>query len=220
MVQASYSSVVHVTVGGSPLPDKIASDLVGCWVDLGAGVPGAFRLTFRDPDRLVLGDLGVRCGTEVVLAPVADGQGASSPLLTGEVTGMETDYDGTGTFTVVRGYDLGHRLLRRRRVAAYRNQTASDIVRKLVALNGVPVGPKVGSTRTVYEFISQANVTDWDFLARLADENEMVMSLDSRGGSSSPSRTRRPERPPRAPPARRARSCSRAAWTCCAAGPR
>ncbi|MEU3247705.1 MULTISPECIES: VgrG-related protein [unclassified Streptomyces] len=181
MVQASYSSVVHVTVGGSPLPDKIASDLVGCWVDLGAGVPGAFRLTFRDPDRLVLGDLGVRCGTEVVLAPVADGQGASSPLLTGEVTGMETDYDGTGTFTVVRGYDLGHRLLRRRRVAAYRNQTASDIVRKLVALNGVPVGPKVGSTRTVYEFISQANVTDWDFLARLADENEMVMSLDSRG---------------------------------------
>ena len=120
----------------------------------------------------------------MVLAPVADGQGASSPLLTGEVTALETDYDGTGTFTVIRGYDLGHRLMRQRRVAAYRNQTAADIVRKVVGMNGIRVGKGKGDiqpTKTVYEFISQANVTDWDFLARLADENKMVMSLDSKG---------------------------------------
>jgi hypothetical protein len=45
---------------------------------------------------------------------------------------------------------------------------------------GVPIG-LVQPTKTVYEFISQSNVTDWDFLARLADENEMVMSVDSKG---------------------------------------
>lgn len=94
--------------------------------------------------------------------------------------GLEADYDGTGTFTVIRGYDFGHRLMRQRRVAAYRNQSASDIARKLAAQDGVPVG-KIQSTKTVYEFISQANVTDWDFLARLADENEMVMSVDAKG---------------------------------------
>ncbi|MFD8216634.1 VgrG-related protein [Streptomyces sp. NPDC059697] len=184
MVQPSYSNVVHVTVDGSPVPEKIASDLVGCWVDLGAGVPAAFRLTFRDPDRLVLGELRIQCGTPVTLAPVADGQGAASPLLTGEVTGMETDYDGTGTFTVIRGYDMGHRLMRQRRVAAYRNQTAADIAKKLATMNGIPIGKGKGGikpTTTVYEFISQANVTDWDFLARLADENDVVMSLDSEG---------------------------------------
>ncbi|MFD7713470.1 VgrG-related protein [Streptomyces sp. NPDC059785] len=180
MVQAAFSSVIHVKLGGAPLPEKIASELVGGWVDQGAGVPAAFRLTFRDPRRLVLGKLNAECGMPVVIAPVADGQGAASPLLTGEITGMETDYDGTGTFTVIRGYDLGHRLMRQRRVAAYRNQTASDIVRKLAGQNGIPVG-KVDSTKTVYEFISQANITDWDFLARLADENEMVMSLDAKG---------------------------------------
>lgn len=140
MVQPSYSNVVHVTVDGSPVPEKIASDLVGCWVDLGAGVLTAFRLTFRDPDRLVLGELNIQCGTPVTLAPVADGQGAASPLLTGEVTGMETDYDGTGTFTVIRGYDMGHRLMRQRRVAAYRNQTAADIAKKLATMNGIPIG--------------------------------------------------------------------------------
>ncbi|WP_327184144.1 VgrG-related protein [Streptomyces sp. NBC_01334] len=180
MVQSAFSSVIQVTLGGGPLPVDIAPLLVDGWVDQGLGVPAAFRLTFRDPGRLVLGKLGVKFGTPVVLAPIADGKGASDPLLTGEVCGLEADYDGTGTFTVIRGYDFGHRLMRQRRVAAYRNQSASDIARKLASMDGVPVG-KIQSTKTVYEFISQANVTDWDFLARLADENEMVMSVDAKG---------------------------------------
>ncbi|SDD76999.1 VgrG-related protein [Streptomyces prasinopilosus] len=180
MVKPSFSNIVDVTFDGKPVPPYFAPLLVGGWVDLGAGVPGAFRVTFRDAHGLVLGKLGIKFGTEVVISPVAHGKGAGDPLLTGEVTGMETDYDGTGTFTVIRGYDRGHRMMRRRRVAAYRNQTASDIARTLAGQDGVAVG-KVESTRTVYEFISQANVTDWDFLSRLADENEMVMSLDARG---------------------------------------
>ncbi|MDX2677334.1 VgrG-related protein [Streptomyces soliscabiei] len=180
MVQSAFSSVIQVTLGGRPLPVDFAPLLVEGWVDQGLGVPAAFRLTFRDPYRQVLGKLGVKFGTPVVLAPIADGKGASDPLLTGEVCGLEADYDGTGTFTVIRGYDFGHRLMRQRRVAAYRNQSASDIARKLAAQDGVPVG-KIQSTKTVYEFISQANVTDWDFLARLADENEMVMSVDAKG---------------------------------------
>ncbi|MEW1824440.1 VgrG-related protein [Streptomyces sp. NPDC088196] len=180
MVKSAFSNVVEVKIGGAKIPSEYARYLVDSYVDQGVGVPAAFRLTFRDPYRLILGKLGVTFGTKVVIAPVADGQGASDPLLTGEVTGLEADYDGTGTFTVVRGYDFGHRLLRQRRVAAYRNQSASDIARKLAAQDGVPIG-KITSTRTVYEFISQSNVTDWDFLARLADENEMVMSVDADG---------------------------------------
>ncbi|MFJ9021052.1 VgrG-related protein [Streptomyces sp. NPDC102259] len=180
MVASAFSSVIQVTLGGAPLPVDIAPLLVDGWVDQGLGVPAAFRLTFRDPGHQVLGKLGVKFGTPVVLAPIADGKGAADPLFTGEVCGLEADYDGTGTFTVIRGYDFGHRLMRQRRVAAYRNQSAADIARKLAAQDGVPVG-KIQSTKTVYEFISQANVTDWDFLARLADENEMVMSVDAKG---------------------------------------
>ncbi|MPY52236.1 VgrG-related protein [Streptomyces acidicola] len=180
MPKPSYSSILRVTLDSQEIPDTYINRLVGGWVDLGAGVPGEFRLTFRNPDRDVLGKLNVRFGSKVVIASVADGKGAGSPLLTGEVTGMEIDYDGTGTFAVIRGYDPGHRLMRVRRVAAYRNQTASDIARKLAAMNGIAIG-RIESTRTVYEFISQSNVTDWDFLARLADENKMVMSLNAEG---------------------------------------
>jgi phage protein D len=182
MVDVSYSNVMSVKIGGQQLDKlpEIAALFTGGWVDQGAGVPAAFRLTFRDPRRRVLEKLNVDFGTPVVLSPVAAGQGAATPLLTGEVTGMETDYDGAGTFTVIRGYDPGHRLLRQRRVAAYRNQRASDIARKLAGQDGVPIG-SIQATTTVYDFISQSNITDWDFLARLADENEMVMSLDSKG---------------------------------------
>ncbi|MDP9682613.1 VgrG-related protein [Streptomyces griseoviridis] len=180
MPPLSYSNIIQVKINGMELRKTIAPLLVEGWVDQGVGVPAAFRLTFRDPNRTLLKRLGVTFGTKVVLTPVANGKGISDPLLTGEVTALEADYDGTGSFTVIRGYDLGHRLLRQRRVAAYTNQTASSIVRKLVGLNGVPVG-RIESTKTPYEFISQGNVTDWDFIARLADENEMVMSLDAKG---------------------------------------
>lgn len=175
----AFSAIIRATVGGSKLPPDIASRLVEGWVDQGAGVPAAFRLTFRDSERMVLGQLNATFGTKIVITPIADGRDAG-PLLTGEVTGLEADYDGTGTFTVLRGYDYGHRLMRRRRVSAHRNQSASDIVRKLATEAGVPIG-RIQPTKSVYEFISQANVTDWDFLARLADENEMIMSLGSDG---------------------------------------
>ncbi|BET49302.1 MULTISPECIES: VgrG-related protein [Streptomyces] len=180
MVRPSFSSIVEVKIGGAKLPDTVAPMLTDGWVDQGVNVPAAFRLTFRDPYHRLLGELNVQFGTKVVITPIADGQGKNNPLLTGEVTGLETDYDGTGGFTVIRGYDYGHRLMRQRRVAAYRNQKASDIARKLVAMDGVSIG-RIQATKGTYAFIAQPNVTDWDFLARLADENKMIMYLDSKG---------------------------------------
>ncbi|WP_030663273.1 VgrG-related protein [Streptomyces rimosus] len=180
MLGPATSAVIQVSIGSDQLPDDALHALVDGWVDQGAGVPAAFQLTFRDPERLLLGRLGATFGTPVTIATVTDGQGAGDTLLTGEITGLEADYDGTGTFAVIRGYDFGHRLMRRRRVAAYRNQTASDIAGKLAAADGVPIG-RIQPTKTVYEFISQSNVSDWDFLARLADENETVMSIDAEG---------------------------------------
>ncbi|WP_369382417.1 VgrG-related protein [Streptomyces sp. cg36] len=180
MSPTAFSTVLDVTFRGKQLLPDIAPLLVGGTVDQGAGVPAAFRLTFRDPGRLVLAKMNVQFGTEVVITPIADGQGNGVPLLTGEVTAMEADYDGGGTFTVIRGYDYGHRLMRQRRVMAYRNQLASDIARTIAGQNGVRIG-RIETTQTLYEFLSQPNVSDWDFLARLADENQMVMSLDSKG---------------------------------------
>ncbi|CAL9499481.1 hypothetical protein SUDANB171_03394 [Streptomyces sp. enrichment culture] len=180
MAESSFSSVLSIAIGGSELTWDLATDLVQGWVDQGVGVPAAFRLVFRDETRTILDDLGVKFGTSVVITPVADGEGSTEPLFTGEVTGIEADFDGSGSFAIIRGYDSGFRLMRRSRVKAYRGETASSIAEKLASENGVPIG-KIDSTPGEYEFISQSGVTDWDFLARLADENKRVMSIDSEG---------------------------------------
>lgn len=79
MTQIGYSNVLHVTIGGAPLNKELSSLLVAGWVDFGAGVPGAFQLTFRDHKKKVLSESGADIGKKVVIAPVADGQGAQSP---------------------------------------------------------------------------------------------------------------------------------------------
>ena len=57
------------------------------------------------------------------------GEAATKPLITGEVTALEAEYDALGGRAVVRGYDPSHRLHRGRQTQTYRNVTDSDIAR-------------------------------------------------------------------------------------------
>ncbi|MFI6640562.1 VgrG-related protein [Streptomyces sp. NPDC050504] len=177
----TFTTVLHVTLGGAPLPDALAKYLTGGWVDASLNVPSAFELTFSDPNgKLTEKYASLKVGAPAVLAPFADGK-RGEPLLTGEVTAIEVEgTPGQGRSLVLRGYDLGHRMLRNRRVEGYPNMTASDIVRKLAALNRVPIG-KVEATQPVYELATQPNTTDWDFLSRLARENDKRLALDGKG---------------------------------------
>ncbi|MCP2342442.1 VgrG-related protein [Actinomadura rupiterrae] len=180
MSEGTYTNLLAVTIDGAPLPATVKPLLVEGWVDASVNVPAAFQLTFRDPHQRVLGRLGVTIGSKVVLRALAVGKDGGSPLFTGEVTALEADCDGTGKYSVVRGHDPGHRLLRHRRVEGYVNMTASDIARRLAARDGLKIG-KIDATKTVYELITQPNVTDWDFLTRLAQENDVEMSFDDKG---------------------------------------
>ncbi|MFC4909634.1 VgrG-related protein [Actinomadura gamaensis] len=180
MSEGTYTNLLAVTIDGAPLPATIKPLLVEGWVDASVNVPAAFQLTFRDPHQRVLNRLGVTIGSKVVLRALAVGRDGGKPLFTGEVTALEADCDGTGKYSVIRGHDPGHRLLRQRRVEGYVNMTASDIARRLAGRDGLKIG-KIDSTTTVYELITQPNVTDWDFLTRLAQENDVEMSFDDEG---------------------------------------
>ncbi|MFE4513871.1 VgrG-related protein [Kitasatospora sp. NPDC056783] len=180
MSETPYTEVLAVTLDGRPLPPGVAALLVEGWVDASVNVPAAFQLVFQDPNHRVLAALGVRIGSRAVLRGLADGVGGERPLLTGEVTALETDFDGGGSFTVVRGLDFGHRLLRGRRVAAYRQMTASDIARRIAGQRGLAVG-RIEPTRTVYEQLTQPGVSDWEFLRRLAEENDAEVVFTDTG---------------------------------------
>ncbi|MET9544728.1 MULTISPECIES: VgrG-related protein [unclassified Streptomyces] len=180
MSEKTYTSVLHAEIGGAVLPDKLAVLLVEGWVDSSVNVPSAFQLTFADAGGDILEKFPqIKVGAKAVLCPFTDGV-RGKPMLTGEVTALEVDSDGSGKSLVVRGYDPGHRLLRNRRVQGFPNMTASDIVRRVAALNSLKLG-KIEATPTVYELATQPNITDWDFLSRLAQENDAHLSFDENG---------------------------------------
>ncbi|WP_035858026.1 VgrG-related protein [Cryptosporangium arvum] len=174
------TSVLAVDVDGAPLPDQLNALLLEGWVDTSVTVPAAFGLVFSDPYGTVLRDnRQLTVGAKVKLSAITDGT-RSDPLLTGEITALEMDADTAGRTLLVRGYDPGHRLVRVRRVEGYPNMTAADIVRKLAGQAGVRVG-RIDPTPTVYDLATQPNLTDWDFLTRLARENDVRLYFDEDG---------------------------------------
>ncbi|MEV6955713.1 VgrG-related protein [Streptomyces sp. NPDC051183] len=168
MAGESFVNTLAVEVAGQPLPDPVAQTLVSAYVDDSTQLPDLFVMRFRDPHHLTLRTAGFTLGTPVKLFARAADDPQRQLLVSGEVTAVEVDLDATGTFTVVRGLDHAHRFFRGRRVAGYRQMTASDVAVQVARRAGLPVGT-VDATTTVYEHLAQPGVTDWEFLHRLAD---------------------------------------------------
>ena len=170
MANQGFTNSLLVEVGGAPLRPEIAQLMTYAYVDDSRVLPDAFVLRFRDPGRNVLEQAGIRIGVAMKLKAQAGDSPSPEPLLAGEVTAMSVDIDTTGTVTEVRGYDHSHRLFRGRRVTAYANMTISDVVRKVAQRAGLPVDTvdTFGKPPADTE-ITQDNVSDWEFLQRLAD---------------------------------------------------
>ncbi|MFI8965972.1 VgrG-related protein [Streptomyces sp. NPDC053493] len=162
------------------LPPVWAAQLVSCVVDENVGLPDTAVLTFRDPDHEFLKSTGITIGTPLKVSVVTVKGQARERLFNGEVTALEIDRDRTGSFTVVRAYSRAHRLQRGRKVVAYRNMTASAIVRRVAAGAGLAVG-KVEAAPVTYKQLSQANVSDWEFLQYLAGESGAQVRVDDKG---------------------------------------
>ncbi|MFF9512132.1 VgrG-related protein [Streptomyces sp. NPDC014724] len=169
MAQPGVASALVVEFGGRPLPPRFVNTLVEGYVDDSRTLPDLFLLRFRDPDRVLLEQTGLKIGSEARLLARAGGDTAPKPLLKGVVTALEVELDETGTFTVVRGLDESHRLFRGRRVASYQNMTLADVCAQVAQRAGLKPGT-VDVAGPVLEHIAQPNVTDWEFVRGLAEE--------------------------------------------------
>jgi phage protein D len=167
MPAKDFTNQLIVTVGGTPLPADVAGLLVQGVVDDSRVLPDLFELRFRDSGNAVLAKARIEIGKPVTLSVASNESNTPVPMLAGEVTALEKEFDGTGTFTVVRGLDKSHRLTRGRRVASYLQMTVSDVVRKVARTAGLDVG-QIDQTTAVHKQISQGNLTDWAFLKQLA----------------------------------------------------
>jgi phage protein D len=169
MAEPQFSNAFVVSFDGKPLPDDLVPLLVTADVDDSLNLPDLVVLRFRDQDRTVISKSGAKIGSKLVVSATSIGSVAPQPLITAEVTALEVEFDATGTFTVIRGFDPSHRLFRGRRTETYTQVTASDVAKKVAQRAGLTLGT-IDATRTVFDHVSQGGVSDWDFLNSLARE--------------------------------------------------
>ncbi|MFD7659293.1 VgrG-related protein, partial [Actinosynnema sp. NPDC059797] len=157
-----------------------AGNLVRCVVDENVGLPDSAVLTYRDQNRKLLEKNNVKIGSKLEVLIAASVVRTPVRVFTGEVTALEMDYERPGVFVVIRATSRAHRLMRGRKVQAFRNMSASAIVRKVASGAGLAVG-RLDVANVTYRHLSQAGVSDWDFLQSLAQEHDAVVRVDQRG---------------------------------------
>ncbi len=172
------SAVVHVK---NKELDKQADQLVRCVVDENVGLPDCAVLTYSGKYDDLLTGTGIEIGAKLVVSLAASGVSATTKkVFTGEITALELDHDATGAYTVVRAMSRAHRLMRGRKVQAFRNMSAAAVVRKVATGAGLTVG-RLDVAGVTYRHLSQAGVSDWDFLQMLAQEHDAVVRVDESG---------------------------------------
>lgn len=172
-----YHDWPEIEVDGSPLPDSLERLLEQVIVDHHQHLPDMFSIAFHDPDRDILGQLSGDIGSTVAIKYKPPDGGATQTLIKGEITGLEAEYDTARGRTLLRGYDLSHRLHRGRHTETYKNVTDSDIARKVANRASLTIG-QIDSTSGTFDHVSQANQSDWDFLKSRAREIGYELTMD------------------------------------------
>lgn len=158
-----------IDVEGTEIPEDVDALLYAVTVESNLNQPDMFTLMFRDAERVVLQKTNVKIGSKVTVTAFSELSAAGDKLLAGEVTALEIEHDTTGTFTVIRGYDLSHRLFRGRTTESYQNVKYGDVVKKVAQRAGLTPG-KVDNGGPVHTMVAQTNLSDWQFLQGLARE--------------------------------------------------
>jgi phage protein D len=160
---APQTSGISVVVDGAALDEQFVAYIDQLVVDDDLHRPAMFSITLNDPRRNIIPRSGLKPGAEVEISIVALGNTDDRPLLKGDVVTVECDYDEVARQAVVRGYSAAHRLHRGRRTRVFQDSTDDEIVRQVAEEAGLEIG-EIEATSEVHEHITQANLTDWDFL--------------------------------------------------------
>ena len=167
-----------VEIDGVSLSADVEGQLESVVVVDRLAMPDMFTLVFRDPERDVLGRAGIDIGKPVVISATSLTGDAPEPLIDGEITSIETDYDTMGARAVARGYDRSHRLAAGRKTKTYQNVKYSDIASQIAGAAGLT--PDTDDSGSTVEHVLQANQSDLDFLYGLARRAGCELTVDGR----------------------------------------
>lgn len=99
-------------------------------------------------------------------------------LIRGEITALEPEFSAEHLPRMtVRGYDRRHRLQRGCTTRTFVRQKDSDMVRQIAAERGLRA--RVEDSKTVHEFVIQADQSDWAFLSERARRIDYELVMES-----------------------------------------
>src|SRR5487761_2587000 len=165
----SWTNSVIITVDEAPLDPLVKQQLESVTVDTSLHLPDMFELRFIDPARDA-GELGLFMPGSLVSISVMSAAEDPLPLIQGEITALEFEYELGLTYKIIRGLDRSNRLMHGKKVRMFQDMMASEIVESILAENGLEVSV-VEPTDAVYPYKAQVGVTDWDFIQMLAVDN-------------------------------------------------
>jgi phage protein D len=154
-----------IEVDGSELPEDVDAQIESVVVVDRLSMPDTFTLIFRDPDRDIFERSGCEIGKRVKISTASLSEDVPEPIIVGEITSIEADYDALGSRAVARGYDLSHRLSAGRRTQTYQNVKYSDVARQIASDWGLEA--EVDESDGTHS-IMQANQSDLQFLLGIA----------------------------------------------------
>lgn len=172
-----------ISLNGAFLDTEHMRRIISVEVDDSQYLPDMFAIQVSDPDvRDLEADfykLGAAIKIEVQLRQSADtdSEPPSEVLMIGEITSIEPDLTNEGRTTItIRGYDRSHKMNRERKTMTYLQVTDSDLAGKLARASGLRVS--ADETQGVYDYLMQANQTDWEFLTERASRIGYHMYVD------------------------------------------
>lgn len=162
---------------GAPLPEAWLAALLELRVRRALRTIGRCTLRFADPGYRLGSASKLKVGAELsVAAKGVEAHASSTTVFEGMVTSTGVEVrDGGQPELVVVAQDLAYELSRTARAATYLNQTASDLVTKV--LHDLAVRAQVDSTSTVMEYTLQTD-TDLAFIDELCRRSGLDWEVD------------------------------------------
>ncbi|WP_276943353.1 phage baseplate assembly protein V [Ferrimicrobium acidiphilum] len=151
-----------ISLAGSALASSWQGALLEVHAELVLSRPARLVLRFADPGYSLLSKNTVALGMQVSLTV----PGASSPLLTGEVTEVGCEQrEGEQPELIVVAHDQSHRLARMSNVGTYLSMGVNDVVTSLAQAAGLT--PSVSGSLTTIDYLMQVD-TNLGLLDELA----------------------------------------------------
>jgi phage protein D/phage baseplate assembly protein gpV len=171
-----YGTRPLVRLDGQQVPAPLEAQLAAVDVETDLIAPGRCVLTFTDPSRSLVEDLGVDVDQTVEVRASAVDETQDKTLFSGKVFAIDLETDERGSRVHVRAYEGSHGLRQRRQVKSWNDVTDADLVAELARDAGVATG-QVDASSHLHPHVSQLNQTHWDFLSERALRSGRVLFM-------------------------------------------